>query len=98
MTATGRPTDAGGVCVVRVVEGNYLLLDYFPWSLLKELFDERWFVQVDVAEAMQVGAPPHKVVGFSHGSDHGDSHEEGRRKYEPVRSPALPAGRTRAAQ
>lgn len=39
---------------MRVAEGNYLLLDYYPWSQLKELFDERWFVQVDVAEAMQV--------------------------------------------
>jgi pantothenate kinase len=53
------------VCTVRVAEGNYLLLDYYPWSQLKELFDERWFVQVDVAEAMQVRVPPRQGLGLT---------------------------------
>lgn len=48
---------------VVILEGNYLLLDYYPWSQLKELFDERWFVQVDVAEAMQRVERRHAATG-----------------------------------
>lgn len=45
------------------LEGNYLLLDYYPWGELKELFDERWFVQVDVDEAMQRVEKRHIATG-----------------------------------
>ena len=30
-----------------VTEGNYLLLDAHPWSQVRPLLDEAWFVQVD---------------------------------------------------
>lgn len=35
------------------VEGNYLFLDEKPWCELQQLFDERWFVDVDIGAAMQ---------------------------------------------
>lgn len=35
-----------------VVEGNYVLLDLQPWDQLQELFDDTWFVEVDLDEAM----------------------------------------------
>ncbi|MGB7343883.1 MAG: hypothetical protein WBD20_06705 [Pirellulaceae bacterium] len=31
-----------------IVEGNYLLLDEEPWCQLAKLFDETWFLQVDL--------------------------------------------------
>ena len=31
-----------------IVEGNYLLLDEAPWCELRSLFDETWFLKVDV--------------------------------------------------
>lgn len=37
---------------VVLVEGNYLLLDEPPWSQLLPLFDETWYVECDVDEAM----------------------------------------------
>jgi pantothenate kinase len=30
-----------------ITEGNYLLLDYSPWSAVRPLLDEVWFVDVD---------------------------------------------------
>eukprot|EP00884_Botryococcus_braunii_P006769 jgi/Botrbrau1/16093/Bobra.7_2s0060.2 len=36
-----------------LVEGNYLLLDEHPWSQLHDLFDERWFIDVDLDVAME---------------------------------------------
>jgi pantothenate kinase len=33
-----------------IVEGNYLLLDYAPWSLLKPLFDLTIFIDVPIEE------------------------------------------------
>jgi pantothenate kinase len=54
-----RTVEAGGA----LAEGNYLLLDYYPWGELKELFDERWFVQVDVDEAMQRVEKRHIATG-----------------------------------
>jgi pantothenate kinase len=32
-----------------ITEGNYLLLDYPPWSAVRPLLDEVWFVDVDDA-------------------------------------------------
>ena len=31
-----------------IVEGNYLLLNDPPWNRLKAIFDETWFLQVDI--------------------------------------------------
>jgi pantothenate kinase len=36
-----------------VTEGNYLLLPEPPWSLIPELLDEIWFVDVDEEERLQ---------------------------------------------
>lgn len=35
------------------VEGNYLFLDDQPWCELRQLFDDCWFVDVDIDSAMQ---------------------------------------------
>lgn len=35
------------------VEGNYLFLEEDPWCQLRELFDDSWFVDVDLDTAMQ---------------------------------------------
>lgn len=35
------------------VEGNYLFLDDKPWCELQQLFDECWFVDIDIDTAMQ---------------------------------------------
>lgn len=37
---------------VVVVEGNYVLLDVEPWHQLRSLFDDTWFVDVPLDEAM----------------------------------------------
>eukprot|EP01026_Neomeris_dumetosa_P056903 TRINITY_DN52155_c0_g1_i4.p2 TRINITY_DN52155_c0_g1~~TRINITY_DN52155_c0_g1_i4.p2 ORF type:complete len:313 (-),score=26.66 TRINITY_DN52155_c0_g1_i4:173-1057(-) len=34
------------------VEGNYVLLDIEPWQQLKEIFDESWFVDCSLDDAM----------------------------------------------
>lgn len=39
--------------VVVVSEGNYVLLSAEPWSRLRALLDDAWFVECDVDEAMQ---------------------------------------------
>ena len=39
-------------CLLQV-EGNYLFLDDQPWCELQQLFDECWFVDVDIDTAMQ---------------------------------------------
>lgn len=37
-----------------LVEGNYVLLDSEPWAVLKrEVFDDTWFVDVDIDVAME---------------------------------------------
>lgn len=36
-----------------ITEGNYLLLDDPPWSAVRPLLDEVWFVDVDNAERVQ---------------------------------------------
>ncbi|KAG0626826.1 hypothetical protein M758_2G154700 [Ceratodon purpureus] len=38
---------------VVVVEGNYLLMEEGEWTGLAELFDERWYVDIDIDEAMK---------------------------------------------
>jgi hypothetical protein len=40
-------------CRVVVVEGNYVLLDIEPWHQLKAIFDDTWFVDVPLDEAME---------------------------------------------
>eukprot|EP00897_Mesotaenium_endlicherianum_P008260 jgi/Mesen1/7462/ME000389S06795 len=44
--------DISKECRVVVVEGNYLLLDEDKWRDLGGLFDERWYLHVDLDEAM----------------------------------------------
>ncbi|XP_054802303.1 putative uridine kinase C227.14 isoform X2 [Prosopis cineraria] len=38
---------------VVIVEGNYLLLEDGIWKELSSLFDEKWFIDVDIDKAMQ---------------------------------------------
>ncbi|KAK7245406.1 hypothetical protein RIF29_40250 [Crotalaria pallida] len=38
---------------VVIVEGNYLLLEYGIWKEISSLFDERWFIDIDIDKAMQ---------------------------------------------
>jgi pantothenate kinase len=47
-----------GVCIERhhtivFVEGLYLLLDAAPWKQLRDVFDETWYIDCDVDEAMR---------------------------------------------
>ncbi|KAL3702133.1 hypothetical protein R1sor_020155 [Riccia sorocarpa] len=48
---------------VVVVEGNYLLLKDGDWSALGDLFGERWFIEVDIDEAMRRVERRHVVTG-----------------------------------
>ncbi|CAI6010936.1 unnamed protein product [Closterium sp. NIES-65] len=48
---------------VVVVEGNYLLLNDGDWARLQPLFDETWFVEVDLDEAMQRVEKRHVATG-----------------------------------
>eukprot|EP00192_Tetraselmis_astigmatica_P018530 CAMPEP_0117667392 /NCGR_PEP_ID=MMETSP0804-20121206/10937_1 /TAXON_ID=1074897 /ORGANISM="Tetraselmis astigmatica, Strain CCMP880" /LENGTH=235 /DNA_ID=CAMNT_0005475105 /DNA_START=308 /DNA_END=1016 /DNA_ORIENTATION=- len=51
-----------------LVEGNYLLLDIAPWDSLVHVFDETWYVDTSVDEAMRrifkrqtsIGLEPHE--------------------------------------
>lgn len=36
-----------------IVEGNYLLLNEGVWKEVSSLFDEKWFIEVDIDTAMQ---------------------------------------------
>ncbi|XP_004493741.1 putative uridine kinase C227.14 isoform X2 [Cicer arietinum] len=36
-----------------IVEGNYLLLDDGVWKEISALFDEKWFIDIDIDKAMQ---------------------------------------------
>lgn len=38
---------------VVIVEGNYLLLDEDIWRDISSIFDEKWFIDVDIETAMQ---------------------------------------------
>ena len=53
----GDPVE-GGVCIephhsIVFVEGLYLLLDIEPWKRLRAVFDEAWYIDVDIDEAMR---------------------------------------------
>ncbi|MEO1983904.1 MAG: uridine kinase, partial [Fuerstiella sp.] len=51
---------------VVIVEGNYLLLDESPWaSLKKDVFDETWFLDVDVAECRRRVENRHVGTGLT---------------------------------
>eukprot|EP01024_Parvocaulis_polyphysoides_P018764 TRINITY_DN18344_c0_g1_i2.p1 TRINITY_DN18344_c0_g1~~TRINITY_DN18344_c0_g1_i2.p1 ORF type:complete len:259 (-),score=20.33 TRINITY_DN18344_c0_g1_i2:21-797(-) len=36
-----------------IVEGNYVLLDIDPWNQLKEVFNESWYIECSLDEAMK---------------------------------------------
>ncbi|CAH9093666.1 unnamed protein product [Cuscuta europaea] len=38
---------------VVIVEGNYLLLEEGVWNEISSIFDEKWFIDVDIEKAMQ---------------------------------------------
>ncbi|KAK3136938.1 hypothetical protein QOZ80_5BG0445370 [Eleusine coracana subsp. coracana] len=46
-----------------IVEGNYLLLDEDVWSEIRELFDEKWFIDVDIDVSMQRVLKRHIATG-----------------------------------
>eukprot|EP00029_Vermamoeba_vermiformis_P001186 TRINITY_DN11351_c0_g1_i1.p1 TRINITY_DN11351_c0_g1~~TRINITY_DN11351_c0_g1_i1.p1 ORF type:complete len:236 (+),score=38.48 TRINITY_DN11351_c0_g1_i1:40-708(+) len=49
-----------------IVEGNYLFLEEKTWNNITDLFDERWFVDCDIDEAMKRVFVRHvKHIGFS---------------------------------
>lgn len=49
-----------------IVEGNYLLLDDAPWASLKtDVFDETWFLDVNVAECRRRVEERHVQAGLS---------------------------------
>lgn len=48
-----------------VVEGNYLLLPLEPWASLLPLFDQSWFLDVRVGEAMERVRARQLAVGVS---------------------------------
>lgn len=48
-----------------LIEGNYLLLDHAPWSELKQgVFDETWFLDVDLAECRRRVTQRHIETGL----------------------------------
>ena len=49
-----------------LVEGNYLLVqDQGPWEEISKLFDERWFVDINIGEAMQRVVRRHMGTGLT---------------------------------
>jgi pantothenate kinase len=46
-----------------IVEGNYLLLDYEPWSSLREMLDEVWFLELSESERMKRLVARHVAYG-----------------------------------
>ncbi|CAN6352280.1 unnamed protein product [Urochloa humidicola] len=46
-----------------VVEGNYLLLEEDVWREIRELFDEKWFIDIDVDVSMQRVLKRHIATG-----------------------------------
>ncbi|XP_077248809.1 P-loop containing nucleoside triphosphate hydrolases superfamily protein [Tasmannia lanceolata] len=48
---------------VVVVEGNYLLLDEGVWKEISSIFDEKWFIEVDIDTAMQRVVERHISTG-----------------------------------
>jgi pantothenate kinase len=60
-----------------IVEGNYLLLDCGPWSELRDLLDEVWYVDVDravrldrlISRHVAFGKAPEAARAWSEGPD-----------------------------
>ncbi|KAI4319488.1 hypothetical protein MLD38_033078 [Melastoma candidum] len=48
---------------VVVVEGNYIFLDEGDWTAISSLFDEKWFIDVDIDKAMQRVLKRHVLTG-----------------------------------
>ncbi|MCH2201920.1 MAG: AAA family ATPase [Fuerstiella sp.] len=49
-----------------IVEGNYLLLDDLPWgSLKKDVFDDTWFLDADIAECRRRVEDRHVRTGLT---------------------------------
>lgn len=46
-----------------MVEGNYLLMEEGEWTGLANLFDERWYVDIDIDEAMRRVERRHVATG-----------------------------------
>ncbi|PSR94836.1 Uridine kinase [Actinidia chinensis var. chinensis] len=48
---------------VVIVEGNYLLLEDGAWKAISSVFDEKWFIEVDIETAMQRVLKRHILTG-----------------------------------
>ncbi|CAL5092554.1 unnamed protein product [Urochloa decumbens] len=46
-----------------IVEGNYLLLEEVIWREIRELFDEKWFIDIDIDVSMQRVLKRHIATG-----------------------------------
>ncbi|WVZ91140.1 hypothetical protein U9M48_037347 [Paspalum notatum var. saurae] len=46
-----------------IVEGNYLLLDEDVWTEIRDLFDEKWFIDIDIDVSMQRVLKRHIATG-----------------------------------
>uniref|UniRef100_A0A0D9Y165 Phosphoribulokinase/uridine kinase domain-containing protein n=1 Tax=Leersia perrieri TaxID=77586 RepID=A0A0D9Y165_9ORYZ len=46
-----------------IVEGNYLLLEEDVWSEIRALFDEKWFIDIDIDVSMQRVLKRHIATG-----------------------------------
>ncbi|RHN41366.1 putative P-loop containing nucleoside triphosphate hydrolase [Medicago truncatula] len=46
-----------------IVEGNYLLLEDGVWKEILSLFDEKWFIDIDIDKAMQRVLKRHISIG-----------------------------------
>ncbi|XP_061369081.1 putative uridine kinase C227.14 isoform X2 [Gastrolobium bilobum] len=49
---------------VVIVEGNYLLLEDGVWKEISSLFDEKWFIDIDIDKAMQRVLKRHISTGI----------------------------------
>jgi len=48
-----------------IVEGNYLLLDTYPWNELADLFDESWFIETPLTTTKERLINRHVLTGRS---------------------------------
>jgi len=46
-----------------IVEGNYLLLEEDVWTEIRDLFDEKWFIDIDIDVSMQRVLKRHIATG-----------------------------------
>ncbi|ONM32950.1 P-loop containing nucleoside triphosphate hydrolase superfamily protein [Zea mays] len=46
-----------------IVEGNYLLLEEDVWTEIRDLFDEKWFIDIDIDISMQRVLKRHIATG-----------------------------------